>query len=124
MSDKTLYEEQLKRIFTSLSVNYPHLYKNMNFSDLAADWFETFKKYKIPADKLYSCYEEVVHYKAEASNDFGAISALDMLSAYKRLEAAGLKKKITCEICNGNGYIKAFSIVLGKDTIFECPNTH
>lgn len=123
---KEKYETELKRIFKSLSVNYPHIYKSVDFSDLAADWYRFFSKRKVPPEVLFECYENVLEYKAEQNNDFGTVSCLDLLSAHTRIKnkTLGTDKKIKCELCDGNGYITAFNLNKKKEELKKCPNLH
>jgi hypothetical protein len=123
---KKLYENELKRVFNSLVVNYPHIYKGLNFSDLAADWYSLFVRYKLPPDKVYACYENVIEYKVLTANDFGAVSGLDMLAAFKRLNdtTIGTKKQIVCEVCNGTGLVLAYDLVTKSDIKRSCPRQH
>ncbi len=124
--DKKAYEVELKRVFDSLIVNYPHLYKGLNFSDLAADWYRLFTKNDISADLIFPIYENAIQYKAEKGNDFGAVSGLDMLAAYKRIAnmTVGTKKKVKCEVCGGDGYVSAYDIDKKKEELRKCPKLH
>jgi hypothetical protein len=123
---KKLYEVELKRVFNSLVVNYPHIYKGLNFSDLAADWYSLFTKYQLPAEKVFSCYENVIEYRVTTGNDFGAVSGLDMLAAYKRLNdmTLGTKKQIVCEVCNGEGFVIAYDLNSRTNLRKKCPRQH
>lgn len=128
MKDKEYqnYVNELKKIFSSLAINAPYIYSNIDFAHLRDDWIRFFTKNGLPANRLFECYEEVINFKAETNNVFGAVSQLDMLAAWKRVRSkeVSLNSQIKCELCGGTGKYIVFSFSEGKDVEVVCTRQH
>lgn len=123
--DKT-YKLEIKKIFKSIVLNSPNLYKDVDFASLTNDWISFFKKNGLPPERVFECYEDAVAFKAQNNNFFGSISQVDILGAWNRVKSseASIKSHIKCDICRGTGTYKVYSFTQNDDIEVSCPRQH